>query len=190
MDHNVHSTVNNLADGDAAVRFLREQEAIRRARVKHRWITFGAVLAAMFVLMVGCGIAVGAAASGGSTATTSAATTAPAVPTPTSDTGTPTEPAQSYSAPAIEAPATQAPSTELPRTWITDGMWVVGDEIEPGTYRSPGPADDVIKMCYIDAKIGDHYAVQEVSDNGPVRVTVAQGQIVNMNGCQPFAKVS
>jgi len=69
--------VNNLS-GDAAIAFLREQEAIRRARSKRRWITVGAVLLALLVLMVGCGVAVGAAASGGTAPTATSAPTAPA----------------------------------------------------------------------------------------------------------------
>ncbi len=183
----VHPTTTNLADGDVAIRYLREQEAIRRARSKRRWITFGAILAAMFVLMVGCGIAVGAAASGGSSSSTStaptAAASAPAAPTPTLDTGTPTEPAQSYSAPAA--------STELPRTWIMNGDWHVGDEVEAGTYRSDGPqTGSPVVLASVTVRNADgHVADVRTSTDGPIRITVSDGQTVSVVGALPFTKV-
>lgn len=184
----VNATTTNLADGDVAIRYLREQEAIRRARSKRRWITFGAILAGMFVLMVGCGIAVGAAASGGSTthasaATPTAAPTASAAPTPTTDTGTPTEPAQSYSAPAA--------STELPRTWIMNGDWHVGDEVEAGTYRSDGPqTGSPVVLASVTVRNADgHVADVRTSTDGPIRITVSDGQTVSVVGALPFTKV-
>lgn len=171
---------------EAAAAYAREQEAIRKARFRRSMIILGSIIAGLFVLMVGCGIAVGAAASGGSASTaTPAASAAPAT------SAAPASPDLSSEvvapAPAVPAPA---PSTELPRTWISEGMWLVGPEVEAGTYRSDGPdPTDTIKMCYVHAKIGDHYAAQEVSDGGPVRVTVADGQTVEMSGCTPFTKV-
>jgi hypothetical protein len=181
--------INNM-DGDAAVRYAHAREEIRKARARRRWITVAIIIGSLFVLMVGCGIAVGAASGGGSTAHASAAaptaaTSAPATSGLHEETRTVPEPAQSYSAP--EGPAPAPTSTELPRTWISPGMWLVGPEIEPGTYRSTGP--DASGSCYIDAQVGDHYAAQETSDDGPVRVTVAEGQTVEMSGCLPFAKV-
>ena len=176
--------INNL-DGDAAIRYAQETERIRAARAKRRWITVAIIIGSLFVLMVGCGIAVGAAASGGSTAHASAATTAPATSGLHEETRVVPAPPTADSAP--EGPPPAPASTELPRTWISPGMWLVGPEIEAGTYRSTGP--DASGSCYIDAQVGDHYAAQETSDDGPVRVTVADGQTVEMSGCQPFAKV-
>jgi hypothetical protein len=185
--------INNL-DGDAAVRYAQEVERIRAARARRRWITAAIIVGSLFLLMVGCGAAVGIAASGGSTAHASAAaptaaTSAPATPGLHEETRIVPAPAQSHSAPEgpRPAPVTPAPSVELPYTWISPGMWLVGPEIEPGTYRSLGP--DASGSCYIDAQVGDHYAAQETSDDGPVRVTVAEGQTVEMSGCLPFAKV-
>lgn len=193
MELPTNITSTNLADGDVAIRYLREQEAIRRARSKRRWIAAGAILAGMFVLMVGCGIAVGAAASGGSTATASAAPTA-ATEVPT-DSGLREEtrivpvPPAAVSAPAIEAPVTPAPSTEPPRTWITNGMWHVGDEVEAGTYRTTGKADATTYKCMItveqDTQMIDYVSV----DDGPARVTVTAGQTVTVEGCAPLTKV-
>lgn len=193
--------VNNLSD-EGAVRYLHAQEAIRKARAKRRWITAGIIVASLFVLMVGCGIAVGAAASGDGTAHASAATptasaahSAPVDPGLREETRVVPVPPAATTAPAIEAPAPVTGTAPVgpypPAAAFDEGMWTVGAdaEIAPGTYRSRGPADDVIKMCYIDAKVGDHYAVQEISDAGPVRVTLAEGQTVSTNGCQQFTKV-
>lgn len=186
MELPTNITSTNLANGDSAIAYLREQEAIRRARSKRRWITAGAILAGMFVLMVGCEIAVGAAAS---------STTAPA---PTATTEVPAAPSVSVSAPAPErpstastAPAAPAPSTELPRTWITNGDWHVGDEIEAGTYRSEGPQTGVPVVL---GSVTVYDAAGQLTDyksstEGPIRVTVTAGQTVSVSGALPFTKV-
>ena len=180
--------INNL-DGDAAVRYLHEQEKIRKARTVRRWIWAAGIVIGMFVLMVGCGIAVGAAASGGSSSSASAATPA-ATPAPTASAGSGLR-EETRIVPVPPTAVSEAPpaltSTEPPLTWIGEGMWLVGPEVEPGTYRSEGP--DASGWCYIDAQVGEHYAAQESSQGGPVRVTVADGQTVEMSGCLPFAKV-
>ena len=194
MELPTNITSTNLADGDVAIRYLHEQEKIRRARSKRRWITFGAVLAAMFVLMVGCGIAVGAAASGGSSSSASAATprasVAPATPT---DSGLREEtrvvpvPPAAVSAPEGPAPA---PSTELPRTWIDAGMWHAPDEIETGTYRTTGRAVGEAYKCMITvAGANGDIADYQSAETGPLRVTVASGQTVTVEGCAPLTKV-
>jgi hypothetical protein len=178
--------INNL-DGDAAIRYAQETERIRAARAKRRWITVAIIIGSLFVLMVGCGVAVGAAASGGSSSSTStaptAAASASAAPTPTTDTGTPTEPAQSYSAPAA--------STELPRTWIMNGDWHVGDEVEAGTYRSDGPQTGVpVVLASVTVRNADgHVADVRTSTDGPIRITVSDGQTVSVVGALPFTKV-
>jgi hypothetical protein len=182
--------VNNLS-GDAAIAYLREQEAIRRARSKRRWIAAAITIGSMFVLMVGCGIAVGAAAPDTRSTTTPRPSAMPTTPTDgglREETRTVPVPPVAVSAPAVAPEGPPAlTSAEPPRTWIAEGMWLVGPEIEAGTYRSDGP--DESGSCYIDAQVGEHYAAQEVSNGGPVRVTVADGQTVDMSGCRPFTKV-
>ena len=188
----VNATTTNLADGDVAIRYLREQEAIRRARSKRRWITFGIVLASLFVLMVGCGIAVGAAASGGGSSSTSATpTTASEVPTDSGlheETRVVPAPPAAVSAP-VSAPVT-APSTELPRTWIDAGMWHAPDEIEAGTYRTTGRAAGEAYKCMITvAGANGDIADYQSAETGPLRITVATGQTVTVEGCAPLTKV-
>jgi len=115
--------VNNLS-GDAAIAFLREQEAIRRARSKRRWITVGAVLLALLVLMVGCGVAVGAAASGGTAPTATSAPTAPAASSP---------------APAAPAPVEPSAAPTAPAGTYGPGTYRLGNDIAPGDYVTDGP---------------------------------------------------
>lgn len=188
--HNVQSTVANLADGDAAVRFLHAQEEIRRTRSRRRWIAAGIVLASLFLLMVGCSALVVGAASSATAPAPSVPVSAPAASDPV---GAPRDTATAPAATvAPEAPETAPVGPYPPAAAFSEGMWTVGPdaEIAPGTYRSPGPtATGIVKLCYVDAKIDDHYAAQEVSDGGPVRITVTQGQTVSTNGCQRFVKV-
>jgi hypothetical protein len=107
-----------------------------------------------------------------------AAPTAPVVPAPA--------PAPAP-APIVSAPAPVEPNG--PQTSFTDGQWVVGEEDVPGTYRSPGPADGPIKLCYVDTKVSDKIVGQEVSTDGPARIALADGQVIKMSGCQAFTKV-
>jgi hypothetical protein len=197
--------VNNLS-GDAAIAYLREQEAIRKARAKRRWITFGIVLASLFVLMVGCGIAVGAASGSSS----NAAVAAPATP---SLTGTVTAPSKPTAEPAAEPTAT-APTTFPPGfddrpvppkpseassglgTSFGNGQWAVGEaaEVAPGVYRSAGSDGTHATMGgYVSTEKADGTIIDfETSDatDSPLRITLHEGDTVTSKGCQEFTKVS
>lgn len=169
--------IHNIESGEAAVAFAREQERIRRATWRRRWITAGIVIGGLFVLMVGCGVAVGAAAGGGSATTSPTATpqaSAPAVAP---------EPAETATAPVT-------PSVEAPRTWITNGDWHVGDEVAAGTYRSEGAEDAPVKLASVTVRsaAGDIVDIKTSTD-GPIRITVADGQTVSVVGALPFTKV-
>ena len=184
--------VNNLSDA-GAIAYLQEQERIRRARSKRRWITAGVILAGLLVLMVGCGIAVGAAASGGSSSSTrpapTAATEVPADSGLHEETRIVPAPAAAVTAPITTAPVT-APSTELPRTWIDAGMWHAPDEIETGTYRTTGRAASETYKCMITVTGADgNVADYQSADTGPLRITVHDGQTVTVEGCAPLTKV-
>ena len=193
MELPTNITSTNLADGDTAIRFLHEQEAIRRARSRRRWIAAGATLAGLFVLMVGCGVAVGAAASGGSsTSTTATPATVPApivyAPSTPDLSGEATAPPAATTAPVTGPPA---PSTELPRTWIDVGMWHAPDEIEAGTYRTTGRAAGETYKCMITvAGANGDVADYQSAEAGPLRITVADGQTVTVEGCAPLTKVA
>lgn len=126
--------VNNLS-GDAAVTFLREQEAIRRARSKRRWITVGIVLAVAFLGLVGCSAIVVSAASAGA----HAAATAPAAPPAASTAPRPAAGSAAPTAPALSsAEPSAAPS--LPAGTYGPGTYRLGNDIAPGDYVTDGPS--------------------------------------------------
>lgn len=152
------------------------------------------VLGAAFLLTFLIGVAVGGAG----------APTAPDAPVPapvTSQSAPPTAttevPAPVVPAPPVTAP-TPAPVAETapvgpfpPAAAFTNGAWSVGteDEVTPGVYRSPGPDTGAYPLCYVDTTVGDKIVSQEVSDDGPVRITLVSGQTVKSSGCQRFTKV-
>lgn len=88
--------------------------------------------------------------------------------------------------------ATPTPAAADNNTSFQNGTWLVGPgkEVEPGVYRSPGPDDNTVPLCYVDTKNASETIVaQQVSNDGPVRITVKSGQTVHATGCQPFQKV-
>lgn len=192
--HNVQSTVANLADGDAAVRFLHAQEEIRRARSRRRWITAGIVLASLFLLMVGCSALVVGAASSATAPAPSVPVSAPAASDPVgAPRDTATAPAATV-APETPETAPMAPMAPIgpypPAAAFDNGAWSVGDEVTAGTYRSAGPTiGDRYPLCYVDTTVDGKIISQEVSNAGPVRITVTDGQTVKASDCQQFVKV-
>ena len=185
--------VNNLSDA-GAIAYLQEQERIRRARSKRRWITAGAILAGLFVLMVGCGIAVGAAASGGSTATASAAPTAPTGSGLHEETRIVPAPPAAITAPAPAAPAPAVPSTDAEQAGIYDeGTYVVGRDIAPGDYWTGGPTAGGYAGWYRLSGLGG--TVDEIiavdSGDGPMQITIlASDKAVKFTGSGQWVQVS
>lgn len=172
----VNSTSTNLADGNVAIAYLREQEAIRRARSKRRWITFGAILAGMFVLLVGCGIAVGAA-SGPSTAR--AATTTPASAAPAASAApslTPAPVVVAEPAPPVSAPAMGTQSDSSTSGIYSAGTYVVGRDIAPGDYWTPGSTTGrsgyASRLSGTGGTFEETLAVVSVPENGPAQITI------------------
>jgi hypothetical protein len=92
-------------------------------------------------------------------------------------------------APGDTPAAAAAPSG--PASSFGNGQWSAPDEIKPGTYRSPGPEDSSVPLCYADTTpaAGGNIDQQQVSNGGPVRIRVKAGQIVKASGCQEFTKV-
>ncbi|MEV0118373.1 hypothetical protein AB0H77_34875 [Streptomyces sp. NPDC050844] len=75
-----------------------------------------------------------------------------------------------------------------------DGTFVVGTEIKPGTYRTAGPADDVINSCYwarLKSTTGDVGDIIASGDSkGPVTVTISPGdKAFQTTGCKNWKKV-
>ncbi|GAA3145852.1 hypothetical protein ACFQ0X_37505 [Streptomyces rectiviolaceus] len=75
-----------------------------------------------------------------------------------------------------------------------DGTFVVGAEIKPGTYRTAGPADNIIDNCYwarlksTSGDVGD--IIANGNTKGPATVTVSPGdKAFQTTGCKDWAKV-
>lgn len=82
---------------------------------------------------------------------------------------------------------TVAPATPLaPATEFADGLFEVGVDVLPGTYRTEGPDGTNPTGCY-----WNHLAPNgDVEDNrmleGPGAVTVEAGDRVDSDGCHPW----
>lgn len=86
---------------------------------------------------------------------------------------------------AANAPIVQpSPVATKPGT-IGNGTWVVGEDVKPGTYRSPGATDSSFPFCSWQVKTGKAYGDMgtsgEVAD--PQLVTLQKGQQFETSGC-------
>ncbi|MEV0523066.1 hypothetical protein AB0I66_06535 [Streptomyces sp. NPDC050439] len=75
-----------------------------------------------------------------------------------------------------------------------DGTFVVGTEAKPGTYRTAGPADDVIDNCYwarlksTSGDVGD--IIANGNTKGPATVTISPGdKAFQTTGCTDWKRV-
>jgi len=76
---------------------------------------------------------------------------------------------------------------------ISNGIYEIGDEVAPGKYKSPGPDGGVIKLCYVDVQRGEKFLLQEISNDGQVRITIPASMVgaeIEVSGCAPFTKVA
>ena len=91
------------------------------------------------------------------------------------------------SGPAVNRPgATRVPAPAARSRIGGDGIYRVGADIEPGTYRSPGPSNSACYWARLDAQ-------DEILDNGlshgPSIVNVQPTDAaVETANCQPFTK--
>ncbi|EWC63857.1 hypothetical protein UO65_0831 [Actinokineospora spheciospongiae] len=73
-----------------------------------------------------------------------------------------------------------------PAVEFTVGTYEVGVDVQPGKYKSPGPAGS---MCYWARKSADG---SNILDNGlsegPVTITIKAGELIEISGCSVFKK--
>ncbi|MFJ4601251.1 hypothetical protein [Streptomyces griseoluteus] len=154
------------------------------------WLTHGAT--ALVALIFGAAIGGGgesggtANASGASRATT-VSKTAAAKPQPTV---TVTE--------TVKATAAAKPKPKKkagpPSSFSGEGQYLVGEDVQAGTYRTAGPEEDsVIPNCYwarLKNASGEFDAII-ANDNlqGQGRVTLNKGEYFKISGCQDWKKV-
>jgi hypothetical protein len=140
------------------------------------------------VIALGLGTAIGA--SGGKNGTNGAqaqaapATAASSAPAPKP---TATKPTAATAAPSTAAAAS---STSVPG----DGQYLVGQDMQPGTYRTKGPAADSLGDCYWERdkdSSGDMNSII-ANDNlaGSGIVTVDKGEVFKTTDCQDWVRVS
>jgi hypothetical protein len=83
-----------------------------------------------------------------------------------------------------------------PATTVGDGTYVVGVDIQPGTYRTTGPSEDAaVKMCFWTRRkdtSGEFKSV--IASNvaqGPTTVTIKPSDgAFESRGCAPWAKLN
>ncbi|WP_438307014.1 hypothetical protein ACSHXN_46970 (plasmid) [Streptomyces sp. HUAS TT11] len=156
------------------------QPLVKPSRRK-AWLTHGAVgVVALFL---------GAAAGGGGAEANGNAAANPAA------TVTATAKAAAAPAPTVTATKTvtaKPPKPKGPATTIAgDGEYLVGTDMQAGTYRTAGPDNSV--LCYWERakdSTGDFNSI--IANNnlqGSGRATVRKGEVFKTTGCQKWAKV-
>jgi hypothetical protein len=80
---------------------------------------------------------------------------------------------------------------EGPATSFGPGVYLVGEDIKPGTYKTPGPDEDSFSGgCSWSRNKDDSGEFDAIISNdfvqGPTRVTVKKGEVFETNGCQDW----
>ncbi|MEU9353965.1 hypothetical protein AB0D65_24095 [Streptomyces griseoloalbus] len=155
------------------------------------WLTHGAT--ALVALVIGAGIG-GDGESGGKD---DSAAPAPAV-TVTETAAAPAEAGEPEPAATVTEKVTVTPKpAKKPGAATTvegDGQYLVGEDMQAGTYKTAGPdKGSIIENCYW-ARTKDasgEFGAIIANDNlqGQGRVTVNKGEYFETNGCQQWTKV-
>jgi hypothetical protein len=141
----------------------------------------------LFLIPAGIVVAIIVLASMSGGAEPAPTATAPAAPATTAAQAAP---------PATAAPTTAAPTTEAPApapasglaTTFGDGDWLVGTDIAPGSYRSPG-VDGSLCSYNTHDESGDvvlEPGMFDAKQDGPSRVTLEEGWTFQTSGCEDF----
>ncbi|MGQ4358785.1 hypothetical protein [Streptomyces sp. SAS_272] len=154
------------------------------------WLTHGAT--ALVALIFGAAIGGG----GESGATAGSSGPAPAVTVTKAAAGEP-KPAVTVTE-TVQATVTAKPKpvkkSGPPSSFSGEGQYLVGEDIQAGTYRTSGPEkDSIIPNCYwarLKNASGELDAII-ANDNiqGQGRVTVNKGEYFKTSGCQDWQKV-
>lgn len=111
--------------------------------------------------------------------------------------GTPTS--RTVATESAPRPTTPAPTTPArpvgPQTSFGDGTWIVGADIEPGTYRSTGAQEGVFEFCSYSrlrdaSSDGDTLSWGTANANEPIVIAIkASDGAFKSAGCATFTKV-
>ncbi|MFI8347536.1 hypothetical protein [Streptomyces sp. NPDC085596] len=154
------------------------------------WLTHGAT--ALVALIVGA--AIGGGGESGGTANTSGASPAATV---TKTAAAKPQPAVTVTE-TVKATVTTKPKPKKkagpPSSFSGEGQYLVGEDVQAGTYRTGGPEEDsIIPNCYwarLKNASGEFDAII-ANDNlqGQGRVTLNKGEYFKTSGCQDWKKV-
>ncbi|MFE6551721.1 hypothetical protein ACFVHS_25425 [Streptomyces sp. NPDC057746] len=161
----------------------------RKPSRRKAWLTHGAT--ALVALIFGAAIG-GNGESGG---TADASGPAPAA-TVTKTAGAP-KPAVTVTETAKETVTAKPKPVKKsgpPSSFSGDGQYLVGEDIQAGTYRTAGPQkDSLIPNCYWERlkNASGEFGAIIANDNmqGQGRVTVNKGEYFKTSGCQNWEKV-
>ncbi|MFE9538969.1 hypothetical protein [Streptomyces sp. NPDC006691] len=167
------------------------QPPVQKPSRRKAWLTHGATA---FVALI-FGAAIGG--SGDSGSATDSAWPAPAVTvTKTADASAP-KPAATVTETAKETVTAKPKPTKkpgLPDTIDGDGQYLVGEDIQAGTYKTAGPENDDFGLgCYwarnknASSEMGAIIANDNIT--GQSRVTVNKGEYFETKGCLKWEKV-
>lgn len=159
----------------------------QRPKRKIRWVA--PVVTGIACLIIG--IVIGGAGESGTTGSpvATATVTAKAKPGSTVTVTAKPQPAPTVTvtAPAPTSKATNGGSDAD----ISDGTYLVGKEIQPGTWRTKQGAEDFGGLCYADTESanGDILA-QEVSNSGHTIIKISKGaETFKSSRCGPWERV-
>ncbi|WP_225652190.1 hypothetical protein [Streptomyces pseudogriseolus] len=153
------------------------------------WLTHGAT--ALVALVIGAGIG-GEGESGGKDDSAAPAPAVTVTETAPAEAGVP-EPAATVTEKVTVTPK-PAKKPGAATTVEGDGQYLVGDDMQAGTYKTAGPEKgSIIENCYW-ARTKDasgEFGAIIANDNlqGQGRVTVNKGEYFETNGCQEWTKV-
>lgn len=81
-----------------------------------------------------------------------------------------------------------------PPATIGEGQWVIGEDAEPGRYKTDGADPDLFTMCVWSVYAKEGGDVLSFGSSGdqraPGRVTLKKGQFFDTTGCQPWVRQS
>ncbi|MFH8569390.1 hypothetical protein [Streptomyces sp. NPDC017993] len=138
---------------------------------------------------------VGVAAGSGNTEAKVKAKPAPTVTvTVTAEARTPKTQQAASGKPKTKAEPAEQPKKDAPEATISQGSYLVGKDVDAGTYRTGGPSDSDIPLCYWARNKDSSGELDSIIANGtpqgPARVTINKGEIFETNGCEEWKKVS
>ena len=87
----------------------------------------------------------------------------------------------------VVPPTYEEPVQEVPEGSVSEGTYLVGTDVEAGTYRTDGPdGTDWLDWCYFERSTDDSGSLESIIDNdnlsGPGRFTVKDGQVLKLSG--------